>query len=412
MAKSAIQTAGSQKDQSIPLVDVDLVPLLQDRALEWNRRISDGTTIQSLRERNSGVVGVTYGGIPRSVQPAISDGTYRHYTSTEAQLNSIMEGGVLVEGNTPMIVFSGNEEARYSEVRGVFMTLDGTIPEAVGCSNARGYVQFTVDPSISLFRLPYKGANGDYIAYVVPGSGTQSPLNLPINVVGSSLDLPAVPNGDFAKLLEFVSTSPFPAGMESLQLYFGGDWSRILRASGLNDVNIHPPPKFIHHGAAHLLRTAFLAARIGAAEGLSSDEVGALWLAGLFHDFERRSDGANGLDSEHGERAAQTARQFLGKNGVNEGVAALAAKAIEEHDRRPDADMPPVVRMLREADALDRFRLPGGCNPAYLTTRSGLDFFGSIQSYYNPRPPSLPSVEGALSAFDRAERDVGRLEKR
>ena len=126
--------------------------------------------------------------------------------------------------------------------------------------------------------------------------------------------------------------------------------------------------------------------------------VGVLWrealcLAAVFHDCHRFDDG---LDVGHGARAAQRYLQHCEENG---GTFYLATYiAIMYHDRDDAIGESAMEReglgedsillycVLKDADALDRFRLgPDALDPRFLRTKEALDLIETTRMF-TPSP--------------------------
>ena len=126
--------------------------------------------------------------------------------------------------------------------------------------------------------------------------------------------------------------------------------------------------------------------------------VGRLWrdalcLAAVFHDCRRLDDGP---DVGHGARAAQRYLEHCEAEGTpfymatyiamkfhdrddEEGEAAMAEEGLGE-----DAVL--MYRVLKDADALDRFRLdPNGLDPRFLRTAEARDLV-EIARRFTPSP--------------------------
>lgn len=109
--------------------------------------------------------------------------------------------------------------------------------------------------------------------------------------------------------------------------------------------------------------------------------VGRLWrealcLAAVFHDCRRLDDG---LDVGHGERAARRYLEHCRERGTPFYPAAYIAMSYHDRDDADGVsamereglgeDAVLLYRVLKDADALDRFRLgPDGLDPRFLRT--------------------------------------------
>lgn len=132
------------------------------------------------------------------------------------------------------------------------------------------------------------------------------------------------------------------------------------------------------HTKSHCERVLFLALKLATARKVGSRALEALAHAAIFHDTRRKD---NFLDQGHGDRAAVYYRAFCSLREITFHPEACAA--IKFHDR-DDAlgeayirDCAPsrtdewleVYRDLKDADALDRFRLgPWALDASFLRT--------------------------------------------
>ncbi|MEY9958893.1 hypothetical protein ABH932_004656 [Streptacidiphilus sp. MAP5-52] len=126
------------------------------------------------------------------------------------------------------------------------------------------------------------------------------------------------------------------------------------------------------HGLLHNARVSHLAAILAAEHQLAPEVRLALRVAAAVHDCRRLTDRD---DPDHGRRAGQwflhhhqTVTASTGHGALPEDLVALAATAVAQHASPPrlpsgqelhdprGAEF--VTRLLRTADALDRYRLP------------------------------------------------------
>jgi hypothetical protein len=135
------------------------------------------------------------------------------------------------------------------------------------------------------------------------------------------------------------------------------------------------------HGPAHAARVFLLANMIAERRGDCDLEV-VRWAA-AYHDVRRRDDG---VDPEHGARSAGLfllqARAQL--EPMRQG---LAAYAMTWHAPADD-QVPywtPELRVLKDADALDRVRL-GDFDPSYLRTPEAHALIGCARELYEQAP--------------------------
>lgn len=118
------------------------------------------------------------------------------------------------------------------------------------------------------------------------------------------------------------------------------------------------------HGLGHGIRTMLLALIIARTENCECKELGILALAALLHDAGRVNDGH---DPAHGKRGAEMVRRLLGN--LRGSGAELAARLVEQHCEEDAEKMPGMLKWLKDADALERFRLgPNALNEKYLRT--------------------------------------------
>lgn len=130
------------------------------------------------------------------------------------------------------------------------------------------------------------------------------------------------------------------------------------------------------HGSGHALRVAAHAAELALEVGVSPAEREALLLAALWHDIGREHDGG---DYFHGARSAGKVLGLGLHLSVEPRVLSLALLVITYHvpddgwgeraarDHDDPAAAQRVLRVLKDADALDRVRLgPQNLKPQLL----------------------------------------------
>lgn len=161
----------------------------------------------------------------------------------------------------------------------------------------------------------------------------------------------------------FPEAKPIP--WQEVQRYFPKlSWF----APGPDTPHLAPHPEGVH-GISHLSRVPLLAIAIGRHEGLSEEDIQIAALAGGMHDVRRVDDR---IDPDHGKRSA-----IWEGNHKEEVFADLAEKEIFLTDTQfqqlqflcmyhegsipqdgfwPDSWMQS-LKVLRDADALDRFRI-------------------------------------------------------
>lgn len=134
-------------------------------------------------------------------------------------------------------------------------------------------------------------------------------------------------------------------------------------------------PDFDHpseyHGLWHTNRVMMHVLLLGHAGGMDNNLIRRTYCAAVIHDQARRHDG---WCTQHGAWSKETklpcwTERFLNA-GVTVGDLELIADAVEFHSKN---DLPrehqsfATMALLKDADALDRFRLgPGELDPRYL----------------------------------------------
>ena len=244
-------------------------------------------------------------------------------------------------------------------------------------------------PDTALFLVPLYSGVRDKV-FAIPGApARETGVHVPVTIVGTSAKDAWPRTASFENLLAAVAAARIPEGLDELCFALGSDWYHTAEASGVGQwIGTPRPSDLLHHGLPHLLRTAFLAVRIGLAEGLpiASPEIQALWYAGLLHDFRRstheRSKGG------HAEDSAAWSVVLLDLNGIDLKIIAMAARAIRDHVR-PRAEVDATISLiLRDADALERFRLASdGCDSASLTFGSAKALMPVLRAHYYPGAP-------------------------
>lgn len=121
------------------------------------------------------------------------------------------------------------------------------------------------------------------------------------------------------------------------------------------------------HGITHWGRVLENGRRLAATTGADPDVIE---LFAIFHDSCRRNDG---LDRDHGPRAARLLRQWRDLISLGEAAFALLVEACECHTRgaRPGADT--TVLTCLDADRLDIPRVGRRTDPRQLFTAAGRD---------------------------------------
>jgi hypothetical protein len=125
------------------------------------------------------------------------------------------------------------------------------------------------------------------------------------------------------------------------------------------------------HGLSHTTRVMFHVLLLGFAGGLDEALVRRTFAAAVIHDQARTHDGwctLHGAWSRE-EKLPKWTGRFLGA-GLNDEDLELVADAVEFHcldDLPRDHAAYPTMALLKDADALDRYRLgPNGLNMRFL----------------------------------------------
>ena len=141
------------------------------------------------------------------------------------------------------------------------------------------------------------------------------------------------------------------------------------------------------HGISHNERTTMIVGYLGIKEGLNDDELKILLYAALYHDIGRKEfkKGTRGIGSMHGLKSSEIIEKNsdilvpdLSKEDI-EKVKALCiahsindseiAKTLESYGINMDSALFKLIQILKDADALDRVRLPhGNLDKNYLRT--------------------------------------------
>ena len=151
--------------------------------------------------------------------------------------------------------------------------------------------------------------------------------------------------------------------------------SEVRALIPLADHEMVPPPGlFWHasalHGQAHVARVLVHALRLIAATGLV-EETARLWASVYVHDIARRHDGHctdHGADAWARLNSLPDVQALFERGGVRrEDYPAIeAAVTMHSHDEpKPGHPHLRIVRLLKDADGLDRVRL-GDLDPDFL----------------------------------------------
>lgn len=141
------------------------------------------------------------------------------------------------------------------------------------------------------------------------------------------------------------------------------------------------------HGSGHISRVLLMSGLIAKGENLDCEDVLQYFRAASYHDVGREHDG---LDLTHGSRSALKLEAITGLTGepLRELQGAVAAHSqpdykLEEMVRSFEPEdfsrAVELARLLKDADNLDRVRLPD-LNPDYLRHQSAKDL--ADFSYY------------------------------
>lgn len=145
------------------------------------------------------------------------------------------------------------------------------------------------------------------------------------------------------------------------------------------------------HGKSHCARVLLLALMISDGMDVDEDWMNALCISAVMHDSRRLDDM---YDTGHGKRAAEYYRELASrKNMTFDNRAYLAMmyhdlddsigeKAIMKSDGI-ETNALLLFRVLKDADALDRFRLgPGGLDERFLRTPEAKRLIGFSRDLY------------------------------
>lgn len=189
--------------------------------------------------------------------------------------------------------------------------------------------------------------------------------------------LPILRNTPLKHLLDAVPSPLFPAGGDTL--------AELLAVAGLKRSGL-PAPREGIHGVTHFRMVAALGVSLARSEGWDPTreehlaDLWCLWTAGCLHDLERWDDG---LDPGHASRGAALARVCLPTQGVPEDLTATVARLILHHGEGEESTFPPLDRIFKDADGLDRFRLgPRSCHPGFLRTESATRLWPEMAALY------------------------------
>lgn len=369
----------------------------QQNAEEWERaqKLDERPWDVQRENPSTGYVTLSRRGIPHDIYRCESAGVYRHYVSDPEAFHAILSQGMLREGWQSAWYVAGNARMIEKDVKGIFVTLPETRAELVGCANACGYVDFQLPKGTALFAVPwYLGA---YV-FVIPGAlasglipnpachveaAPRAPLRVPIHVVDSSRSKKPIFLHSLPEFIADIGTRPLGEELEALsyQLF---TWKELLRKSGFVAMPFIRPSQLLFHGRLHLLSVAYLAVLIAKNEGIRDlSMLRALWYAGVFHDVGRSNRYGACDDPDHALRSAESAAWMLSRHHVDREISELTTALIRDHTSDDEASLPPLSRIFKDADALDRYRFgPEGCEKTFLRTRAAWELASEIKSFY------------------------------
>ena len=161
---------------------------------------------------------------------------------------------------------------------------------------------------------------------------------------------------------------------------------------------VPPPDLFWHpstlHGQAHVARVLVHALRLIAATGFVEETV-RLWAAVYLHDIARRHDDKcprHGADAWERLADLPDVQALLARGGVREDdYPAIQAAVVGHSDGEPRKGHPHrrLMRLLKDADALDRVRL-GDLDPSYLRHPEARTMVGFAQELYRATHRTIP----------------------
>lgn len=128
------------------------------------------------------------------------------------------------------------------------------------------------------------------------------------------------------------------------------------------------------HGEGHIERTMLFGALAGRDENLDESDVILLMDACAYHDVGRVDDS---LDDDHGRRSTLRLAELTGRSGEELLMLMAAVEAHSRDDREMDSILESynlsdylrthrLAEMLKDSDGLDRVRICGALDPAYL----------------------------------------------
>ena len=126
---------------------------------------------------------------------------------------------------------------------------------------------------------------------------------------------------------------------------------------------------YSYHGIAHTIRVmwnAFLIASLD--ERITKEKYSSILYASLIHDLGKRSDTEGEIHGEHSaDLYHETIHQLLDHEEATSVLEAVKYHSIDDSKCPIEVKANIIWNVLKDADALDRSRLPGkGCNPSFL----------------------------------------------
>lgn len=162
------------------------------------------------------------------------------------------------------------------------------------------------------------------------------------------------------------------------------------------------------HEKPHCARVMLNALMISRDMGMDARWIDAICEACVFHDSRRQDDWT---DVGHGDRAAEYYRSFCSEERLtfdiraylaikyHDRIDAVGERAIEEAGVGDDGLL--LYRVLKDADALDRFRLgPDGLDTRYLRTREARELVGFARELVSLTVPGAADAERYLVVVD------------
>ena len=129
------------------------------------------------------------------------------------------------------------------------------------------------------------------------------------------------------------------------------------------------------HGVKHILNVTFFSFLIACNENMSANDMGILLETALYHDIGRNDDME---DSDHGHRGAKKILMHISDNKMDMIIPAVihAHSLLDEEayqifrqyniEKSQYARYSKILSIIKDADALDRFRLrPNSLKPEY-----------------------------------------------